>query len=340
MNVTELDKKILFQLDMDGRASFSEIARSIGSTPQVVKYHYEQLMGRGIIKHFWAYIDYDKADYSFFWGYWFKFAGLTKVIEDEMYARLNADPNVPIIMRADGYADVQLAFISKDIFNHNEMLQNFFTRYGQYVVSTDIFVGLGFIKFPRMYLVGEENKPQTSALSGGTTKKIRLTEIDRKMMSLLLIDGRMEFTKIANILGVSVGLVHKRYAKLRDTGVITKISFTIDYPKIGLLLYRVCFKITQFDHKRIDDLYEFCSLHPNIIDYVKGMGSWELLLDIEIEDRASLRNLIRELKTKFKDIFQRVEINEIYQMDKFTQMAMEYPEMAKYARPSSLIMYD
>lgn len=70
------------------------------------------------------------------------------------------------------------------------------------------------------------------------------------------------------------------------------------------------------------------------------MGSWELLLDIEIEDRASLRNLIRELKTKFKDIFQRVEINEIYQMDKFTQMAMEYPEMAKYARPSSLIMYD
>ena len=67
MNITELDKKILFELDKDGRAGFSKIARAIGTTPQVVKYHYERLINTGIIKHFWAFIDYDKADYSFFW---------------------------------------------------------------------------------------------------------------------------------------------------------------------------------------------------------------------------------------------------------------------------------
>ncbi|HBI25899.1 MAG: Transcriptional regulator, AsnC family [Candidatus Wolfebacteria bacterium GW2011_GWC2_39_22] len=333
MNVTELDKKILFQLDQNGRASFSEIARAIGTSPQVVKYHYEQLMERGVIKHFWAFIDYDKADYSFFWGYWLKFSGLSKEKEQEIYAYLNADAYTPIVMRSDGYADVFLCFISKDIFSYNEMLQKFFTRYGEYVASSDIFVGLGFIQFPRTYLIDEENHPRENALSGGTTEKAKLTELDRKMISLLLIDGRMEFTKIASVLGVSVGLVHKHYAKLVATGVITKISFSIDYQKIGLLLYRVCFKIMQFDQKRIDDLYAFCSLHPNIINYVKGMGSWELLLDIEIEDRDALRNLIRDMKNQFKDIFQQVEINEIYQVDKFTQMAMEYPDLIQHAQP-------
>lgn len=332
MNVTELDKKILFHLDQYGRASFSEIARTINSSPQVIKYHFESLVDRGIIRHFWAFVDYDKVDYSFFWGYWLKFVGLTKEKEQEMYAHLNADPNIPVIMRSDGYADALLGFISKDIFSHNEMLQKFFTRYGQHVSSSDIFVGLGFIKFPRTYLVGKENQPRQHAISGGTTKKITLTELDRKMISLLLVDGRMEFTKIAQILNISPGLAQKRYVRLIESGVITKIALTIDHQKLGILLYRVCFKIVQFDQPRIDDLYQFCTTHPNITSYIKGMGNWELLLDIEIEDRESLRNLIREMKNEFKDILRQVEINEIYQVDKVTQMAMEYPELEALSR--------
>jgi Lrp/AsnC family transcriptional regulator for asnA, asnC and gidA len=232
-------------------------------------------------------------------------------------------------MRSDGYADVYICFISRDIYSFNEMLQKFFTKYGQNIISSDIFLGLGFVKFPRTYLIGKKNEFQKFALSGGTNEKIKLTEIDRKIMSLLLIDGRMEFTKIAKTLGVSIGLIHKRYLRLEKSGVITKTTFTIDYQKIGLLLYRVCFKIVQFDQARVDELYKFCCLHPNIINYVKGMGSWELHLDIEIESRAELRDLIRDMKNKFKDIIRQVEINEIYQLDKFTQMAIEYPDLLK-----------
>ncbi|HCP08822.1 MAG TPA: hypothetical protein DIT25_03440 [Candidatus Moranbacteria bacterium] len=329
MNLTELDKKILFELDKDGRASFSAIARVIGSTPQVVKYHFEQLMERGIIKHFWAFTDYDKCDYSFFWGYWLKFAGLTKEKEREMYADFNSNKYIPIIQRTDGYADVLIAIIAKDVFHHTEVLQNIFTKYGSNITMSDIFVGLGFIKFPRTYLANKENEFQKFAVSGGTTEKIKLSETDRKIISLLLQDGRMEFTKMAKILGVSVGLVHKHFNKLGKNGVITKITFTLDYQKMGMLFYRVCFKIVQFDQMRIDDLYKFCCLHPNIINYVKGMGNWELLLDIEIESRAALRELIREMKNQFKDVIRQVEINEIYQMDKFTQMAIEYPELTE-----------
>ncbi len=329
MNLTDFDKKILFELDKDGRVSFSEIARVLDSTPQVVKYHVEQLQEKGIIKHFWAFTDYDKADYSFFWAYWLKFSGLSKEKEVEMYKYFDANKYIPIVMRSDGYADVMIAIIAKDIFHHNEILQDIFSKYGAFITQNDIFVGLGFVKFPRTYLVGKQNEFQKFALSGGTVEKIKLSETDRKIISLLLEDGRMEFTKIAKILGVSVGLVHKHYNKLEKNGVITKIACTIDYQKAGLLFYRVAFKIVQFDQQRIDDLYEFCCLHPNIINYVKGMGNWELMLDIEVESREVIRDLIREMKNLFKDIIRQVEINEIYKMDKFTQMAIEYPELSK-----------
>ena len=327
MKLTELDKKILFELDKDGRASFSEIARIIGSTPQVVKYHYEQLIENQVIEKFWAFIDYDKADYSFFWGYWLKFSGLTKEKEEEIYADFNSNKYIPIIMRSDGYYDCLLGIISRDIFHHNEILQEIFNKYGSHITTSDIFVGLGFIKFPRTYLANKENEFQKYSVSGGTKEKIKLSENDRKIMSLLQMDGRMEFTEIAKILGVSVGLVHKHFHKLEKKEVITKITYTLNYQKIGMLLYRVCFKIIQFDKNRIEELYKFCCLHPNIINYVKGMGNWELLLDIEVENRESLRDLIREIKNEFKDIVHQIEINEIYKMDKFTQMAIEYPEL-------------
>lgn len=327
MNLTDFDKKILFELDKDGRVSFSEIARVLDSTPQVVKYHVEQLQEKNIIKHFWAFTDYDKADYSFFWGYWLKFAGLSKEKEAEMYADFSANKYIPIVMRSDGYADVMLGIIAKDIFHHNEIMQDIFNKYGSFITQNDIFIGLGFIKFPRTYLINKQNEFQKFAFSGGTTKKIKLSETDRKIISLLLEDGRIEFTKIAKILGTSVGLVHKHYNKLEKNGVITKVACTIDYQKAGLLFYRVLFKIVQFDQQRIDDLYKFCCLHPNIINYVKGMGNWELMLDIEVESREIIRDLIREMKNQFKDVIRQVEINEIYQMDKFTQMAIEYPEL-------------
>lgn len=329
MNITDFDKKILFELDKDGRASFSEIARVLNSTPQVVKYHVEQLQEKGVIKHFWAFIDYDKADYSFFWGYWLKFVGLSKEKEDEMYKDFNANMYIPIIQRTDGYADALIGIIAKDVFHHSQVLQEIFSKYGQNIAMSDIFIGLGFMKFPRTYLIERENEFQRFAASGGSTEKIKLSENDRKILSLLQIDGRMEFTKIAKILDCSVGQVHKHYNKLEKSGVITKITFTIDYQKAGLLLYRNCFKIVQFDGKRIDDLYRYCCMHRSIINYVKGMGNWELLLDIEVESREQLRSIMREIKNEFKDIIRQVEINEVYQMDKFTQMAIEYPELLK-----------
>jgi Lrp/AsnC family transcriptional regulator for asnA, asnC and gidA len=327
MKLTEFDKKILFELDKDGRVSFSEIARIIGSTPQIVKYHYDQMLEKGFIKHFWAFIDYDKVGYSFFWGYLLKFTGLSKEKEAEIYEDFDSNMYIPIVQRIDGYADALIGIIAKDIFHHNQILQEIFSKYGSYITMNDIFIGLGFMKFPRTYLVGKENEFQKIAVSGGTTEKIKLSEIDRKILSLLQVDGRMEFTKIAKILDVSVGLIHKRYTKLEKSGVITKITFTINYEKAGLLLYRNCFKIVQAESARIDDLYKYCCLHPNIINYVKGMGNWELLLDIEVENRQQLREIMREMKNEFKDVIRQIEVNEVYQMDKFTQMAIEYPEL-------------
>jgi len=327
MKLSKYYQKILYELDRDGRVSYSEMARRLHSTPQSIKYNYQKLADDGFIKHFWAFIDYDLVGYSFFWGYWLKFTGLTKEKEHKMYEDFADNQNIPIIMRCDGYADVMLGIIAKDVFHHNEVLQSIFAKYGKYITASELVVDLGFIKFPRSYLIGQKNKEKKFFTSGGVPKLARLSDTDRKIMSLLQIDGRMEFTEIARRIGVTPALIHKQYKKLLEQKVITKITYTIDYEKMGLKLFRNLFKIVQYNQRRVRDLYDFCAVHPNIINYVKVMGSWQLMLDIEIESRAALRDLMREIKHEFKDIIQQIEVNEVYKIDKFTQMAIEYPDL-------------
>ncbi len=327
VKLTDLDKKILFELEKDGRASYSKIARNIKTSPQVVKYHMARFRDEEVIKHFWAFIDYDRVGYSFFWGYWLKFSGLTKDQQDAMFLKLKENKYIPIIFRCDGYADAFIAIIAQDVFSHNKILQEVFGEFGKYITMSEIVVGLGFLKFPRSYFLNKENEEESVSVSGGFKKVVKLSELDQKIISLLQIDGRMEFSEMAKVLGVTTGVVHRSYTKMIKKGIITKTTFTLNYQSIGLRMFRVLFKIKQFNKEKVESLYQFCVKHPNIVNYVKVMGNWQLMLDIEIKDRKALRGLINQMKHDFNDIIFQVEVNEVYQIDKFTQMAIEYPDL-------------
>lgn len=336
MDLTELDKKILFELDLDGRASYSQIGRQIGTTPQVVKYHVENLLQKGHIQNFWAFVDYEKAGYSFFWAYWLKFSGLTKEKEEEIFSYFKQNKNMPIVMRCSGYADAMICITTKDVFFHNEVLKEYSVKFGKYTSMIEMVVGLGFESYPRTYLINQDNKEGAIYTSGETAGLIKISELERKMLSLLQIDGRMEFVKIAEILGISISYANEMFKKLVQKHVINKTALTLDYASLEIKAYRVLFRLLQFDEKRLETLHNFCVVHPNIKNYIPVMGNWQMMLDIEVENDEKLADLLRKMRYDFKDVIYEVATSEIKKIEKFSQMVIEYPElMKKKAEPVS-----
>ena len=254
---------------------------------------------------------------------------MSKEKELELYKYLNENLNIPIVMRCDGYADVLIAIITKDVFSHNKILQDFLSLYGKYIKMTDTLVGIGFIKFPRSYLIGKENSPGIADHSGGTTELAQLLELDRKILSILQIDGRMELSRIAEILEVSKSLIYKRYKKLVEKKVISKTTFTFNHKKLAMQLYRNAFRITQFNKEGVDKFYKYCMKHPSVNNYVKVMGKWQVLIDFGVENKTQMRDLLREIRYEFNDIVDEIAVNEVYQIDKFSQMVIEYPKLVE-----------
>ena len=58
--LTRTDKKILYHLDIDARINYSELAKKVKTTKQVVRYRIQRLEKLEVIKNYYAIIDYSK----------------------------------------------------------------------------------------------------------------------------------------------------------------------------------------------------------------------------------------------------------------------------------------
>ena len=70
------DRKILYHLDFDSRQSYRSLGKKVGLSKDIVALRVKKLQEKGIIKGFFAVVDYAKLGYSLYRIY-FTFQDLT-----------------------------------------------------------------------------------------------------------------------------------------------------------------------------------------------------------------------------------------------------------------------
>ncbi|HMP31122.1 MAG TPA: AsnC family transcriptional regulator, partial [Saprospiraceae bacterium] len=65
----------------------------------------------------------------------------------------------------------------------------------------------------------------------------QLDDLDQKILTILMQEGRTPYAEIGKLLHVSPGTVHVRIKKLTEIGVIIGNQMTVDYKLLG---YDIC----------------------------------------------------------------------------------------------------
>jgi Lrp/AsnC family leucine-responsive transcriptional regulator len=73
-----------------------------------------------------------------------------------------------------------------------------------------------------------------------------MEELDRRLVGLLLADGRMSYTDLGKATGLSTSAVHQRVRRLEERGVITGYAATVSPEALGLSLTALI-SVTPFD---------------------------------------------------------------------------------------------
>ena len=110
-------------------------------------------------------------------------------------------------------------------------------------------------------------------------KIVKLDLIDKKILSVLLGNSRINLTELSKIIGHNYPTVRDRVGKLIDRGVISDFHPVLQFPGIGLRRYMsIYMTIKNVDIEKMQSLIKKLCENPFITQVLELEGKWNISL--------------------------------------------------------------
>lgn len=306
------DKKILFELDVDSRQSFSVIGKKTRLSKEVVTYRVNRLIKDGIIKNFYTRIDTSKLGKILFRTF-LRTYNLTPEREKDLINYLINFKNVGWCVTVDGNWNINFIYWADSINDFSNFWKSFMGKYGEFVENKWISIFDKYTQYPKAFILNDSKYENLSEFICGGNEKLKLNEIDLKILKLLSENSRLQTINIAKKLKISTQTITQRIKKLKKEKIIIGFGITLDLNKIHYNYFKIHLNFKNFSQKRVESLIFFSKQHPNIIFTNEIIGGSDLELDVFAKDRLELQKIINYYKYNFNDIIKNIEILQYFE---------------------------
>ncbi|MEZ4920888.1 MAG: Lrp/AsnC ligand binding domain-containing protein [Saprospiraceae bacterium] len=137
------------------------------------------------------------------------------------------------------------------------------------------------------------------------SENLQIDDLDKKILTLLVEDGKMAYTEIAKQLFVSSGTIHVRMKKMEQMGVVRGSSLLVDYSMLG---YDISAFLGIYLEKSsmYDEVVAYLDKIPEIIEINYTTGVYSIFVKIICKDTNHLRQILHDHIQKIQGI-QRTE---------------------------------
>jgi Lrp/AsnC family transcriptional regulator, regulator for asnA, asnC and gidA len=134
---------------------------------------------------------------------------------------------------------------------------------------------------------------------------MQLDNTDKKILSILMKDGKKTYAEIAAAVFVSAGTVHGRIKKMEDMGVIKGYNVVVDYDLLG---YDISAFLGIYLNKssQYTEVSQLLMLIPEIVSAHYTTGNYSIFAKIICKDTRHLRHILHDKIQKIQGI-QRTE---------------------------------
>ena len=143
-----------------------------------------------------------------------------------------------------------------------------------------------------------EQNVEAGPLLAGSNRQI--DDVDRALLGALIDDGRISLTDLAEQVNVSRSTVHARMQRLRDDGVISGFTATVDPAVLGFGVAALVFlDVEQHDWRALRD--ELAAL-PGVEYLAMCAGRFDMVMLVRAESIAALRDVLLERIQRMPDV--------------------------------------
>lgn len=316
VNMDKKDRMLIYELGLDARKSYSQLAKSTRMSQETVRYRINKLVEDGIIKKFIMFTNDRLLGYSFY-QLFFKLQNVREKDKEEIIEDLKKNKNVAWIANLEGRFDVALIVIVRDQTELQEIVDELYKKFGHKIMQKALSFQLSADFFPRDYLIDAKAHIKKTEVYKPVGKKIKIDDIDMKICLELSQNARESFVNIGNKLKMSADAVAQRVKKLEKIGLITGYTLDIDKDKIGILHYKILLRLNNLSPEKTRFMLDKISSYNKVIALIRMLAEWDYEIDIEVENVTELKDFIMNLTTDFSEIIKDYDFIRIVDMPKY-----------------------
>ncbi len=298
------DRKILFHLDFNARASNAEIARQVGLSKQTVDYKIKNMIGKGVIAGFYPIINNPKLGY-FYGRLFFRLHNVTVEKEKQIVLELVGNNKVNWLIRAEGGYDLWIATWTKSLSDFKTFSTEIFSKYGMFIKEMRESVGVELRHFQPRFLIGSKETKQISTKEEEVKEEI--DEVDKKILSLLCGNARRPLVEMAAKLNISAKLLAYRIKRLEERGIILGYRPDINYSLLGYTHYKILFYLANMAANELQKFKSFLERDPRVIYTVNAIGLANFDVELMLKSQQEYFEFLRDVKFAFPSLIKEYE---------------------------------
>ena len=294
------DKKILFELDKNSRASLPEIAKKVGLSKEVVFHRINRLKKENVILKFLAV----PATYRLgLTGYkvYLRLNNASKENIDNFVKYLKKEKSVYWTSICKGRWDFIFGIWAKNIHEFFIVYNKMLDKFSKYIQEKELSITVENIQYNRKWFYSD-NSSRKEFTFGEKEEKVEIDEKDQKILDILVNNSRAKSIDIAEELNLSPKVISYRIKELEKKGMIKGYKVLLNSNVMGFNTYKAFVFFKNIDEERKKEFINYCKSLPNVINIVVTFASWDLEIMLETEKDKEYYEIMDDIKERFKDI--------------------------------------
>lgn len=297
MELDAKDKKILFELSSDSRQSYSEIAKKVKLSKEVVAYRVKNLVDEGIITRFFTEFNSGKLDYQVVKAH-LKFQSFTNEIEKEIYGFFKDKPFATWVANCSGPWDMICGVEVRNTIDYNLVLTKLLDKFSKNLISKEIVFNIALHVYNKKWLLPDA-RTGVKTIVGGEKYLAKLDDIDYKVLFELAENSRIPVVEIAKKCNLTANAIQYRIKELEKKGIINAYRIDINLKKLGMEYCKAFVYLYQKTEEKEKQLISYCKMHPNITSIVQCIARWDFEIEVEVENVHQFNEIMNEIRNKF-----------------------------------------
>jgi len=294
------DKKLLFELDKNSRASLSDLAKKLKTSKEVVHYRLNNLINNEIILRFHTV----PATYRFGLTAYKVYLRLSDYSEEDykkMIDFLGSHKDVFWIGICKGRWDLIFGIWASSLEEFFLIHDSILHKFGKFIQEKELSISRENFQYNRKWMY-DDKSPIIDFNFGEQEEKISLDQKDKAILDELVSDSRKSIVEIAEKTKLSVDIVRYRIKAMEKENIIKGYKCLLNASKVGFTTCKAFVFFKNITDEKKKEFIDYCKHLHNTINIITTFAPWDLEIMFETEDYEEYFKVMDGIKDKFNDI--------------------------------------